>query len=558
MPTSMTSSSNISSEIVSTSAAASSASKKRKASSRSASKAAKATKSSPGAKGDTLSYNIVSGAPAAIKCDCLIVGVFAKGGMPTLTKQVDKASGGAIGSLIKNGDHDGAVGHVATLYDLPDLGASRLMIVGLGNEDKLNDKRYQRATVAALKTAMKSGAKTAASTLCAIDYGKTTIGWRVRYGVDAIANELYVFDELKQSGRKKAKKQSSGAKGLQSVDFVVGNARQAKSAKTGLAHGLALAEGTHITRDLGNLPGNICTPTYLGEQAQKLGKSHGLKVTVYDEERMRKLKMNTLLSVSAGSAEEARLIVMEYNGGRKGAKPVALVGKGITFDTGGISLKPGATMDEMKFDMCGAASVFGTMAAIASMKLKLNVVGIVAAAENMPGSKATKPGDIIESMKGLTVEILNTDAEGRLVLCDTLTFTERFKPTAVVDMATLTGACVVALGSPATGLFANDQDLADELLNAGDETGDRAWQLPLWDEYQSQLNSNFADLANIGGREAGAVTAACFLSRFAESYPWAHLDIAGSAWKRGAQKGATARPVRLLTQFLMSRANLKS
>ncbi len=549
----MTSSSNISSET--TSAAAR---KKKRARSNSKATAKKASGKNTGDTGGALSYKVVAGAPADLKCDSLIVGVFTKGAMPTLTKRVDKASGGAISKLIKNGDHNGTVAHVATLYDLPDVNASRVVIVGLGAEDKLNDKRYQRASVAALKSVMKGGAKTAASTLCAVDYGKTSIGWRVRYGADAIANELYVFDELKESGRKKAKKKSGSAKGLESLDFVVGNARQLKAARTGLVHGLAIAEGTHLTRDLGNRPGNVCTPTYLGEQAQKLGKSHGLKVTVYDEERMRKLNMNTLLSVSAGSAEEARLIVMEYNGGRKGAQPVALVGKGITFDTGGISLKPGATMDEMKFDMCGAASVFGTMATIASMKLKLNVVGIVAAAENMPGGSATKPGDIIESMKGLTVEILNTDAEGRLVLCDTLTFTERFKPTAVVDMATLTGACVVALGSPATGLFANDQDLADELLDAGNQAGDRAWQMPLWDEYQSQLNSNFADLANIGGREAGAVTAACFLSRFAENYPWAHLDIAGTAWKRGAQKGATARPVRLLTQFLMSRAGLKS
>jgi len=503
-----------------------------------------------------LSHAVIGSPGACLDADydCLVLGVHSKGKLPAITTQVDKAADGAIRKLVKRGDHDGSVGTVATLYDVPNVSAPRIMLVGLGNESDMGDANLRKAVIASVKALKKAGLGNAATALAAADYGKTSIGWRVRQAVDAADDSLYSFTEMQESS-KGSKARKSGLTGL---DFVVSSSRQVKAAEQALVQGAAIAKGASLTRDLGNRPANICTPTHLAEQATKLGKEHGLKVSIYDEARMRKLKMNTLLSVSAGSREEARLIVMEYNGGRKGQAPVALVGKGITFDTGGISLKPGGSMDEMKFDMCGAASVFGTMSAIASMNLKLNVVGIVAAAENMPSGTATKPGDVIESMKGLTVEILNTDAEGRLVLCDALTFTERFKPSAVVDIATLTGACVIALGSPATGLFSNNQGLADELLEAGDTSGDRAWQMPVWDEYQPQLKSNFADMANIGGREAGAVTAACFLSRFADKYPWAHLDIAGTAWKKGAAKGATGRPVRLLTQFLMSRAGHKS
>jgi len=302
------------------------------------------------------------------------------------------------------------------------------------------------------------------------------------------------------------------------------------------------------------LPGNICTPRYLASEAQKLGrKNERLKTTVLEDKKLEALGMGSLLSVARGSKEPARLISMEYSGGRSGSKPVVLVGKGITFDTGGISLKPGAAMDEMKFDMCGAASVFGVMNALCAMKAKVNVVGLVAAAENMPGSQATKPGDVVTSMSGKTIEVLNTDAEGRLVLCDALSYAEKFKPEAVIDIATLTGAVIIALGHHASGLFSNNDALADELLSAGEASGDRAWRLPIWDEYQQQLKSNFADLANIGGRPAGSVTAACFLSQFAEKYRWAHIDIAGTAWKSGANKGATGKPVSLLIHYLLNR-----
>jgi leucyl aminopeptidase len=313
-----------------------------------------------------------------------------------------------------------------------------------------------------------------------------------------------------------------------------------------------------LAKDLGNLTGNICTPTYLASEAKKLAKSHRLVVEVLDRSAMEKLGMNTLLSVSRGSREPPKFIIMHHRGGATGSKPIVLVGKGITFDSGGISLKPGAEMDEMKYDMSGAASVLGTLKAAAAMKLPLNIIGVIPASENLPDGAASKPGDIITSMSGQTVEILNTDAEGRLVLCDALTYVERFDPACVVDVATLTGACVISLGHVATGLLANNDGLANELLDAGQQACDRAWQLPLWEDYQEQLQSNFADMANIGGRAAGSITAACFLSRFTKKYAWAHLDIAGTAWRSGKEKGSTGRPVPLLTQFLLSRASQAS
>ena len=338
---------------------------------------------------------------------------------------------------------------------------------------------------------------------------------------------------------------------------VILNAPDAKTVKLfrqGIQQGKALASGINFARELGNLPGNHCAPRHLGDFAKQMSKTYeNLSVKVLGLKAIERLKMGSFLSVARGSAEEPRFIVFEYKG-KTSTKPNVIVGKGITFDTGGISLKPGAAMDEMKFDMCGAASVFGTIAALAEMKAKVHVIGLVAAAENMPSGSATKPGDVVTSMSGQTIEILNTDAEGRLVLCDALTYAERYKPKSVVDIATLTGACIVALGSHASGLFSNNQKLADRLLESGEFTGDKAWQLPIWDSYAASLKSNFADMANIGGREAGSITAACFLAKYAKAYPWAHLDIAGSAWNSGAAKGATGRPVELLVHYLLNNA----
>jgi leucyl aminopeptidase len=317
---------------------------------------------------------------------------------------------------------------------------------------------------------------------------------------------------------------------------------------------MAIAEGVTLAKDLGNLPGNLCTPTYLAEQARGLGRRHGFEVEVLEQEDIAKLGMGAFLAVARGSGQAPKLIVMEYHGGARDAQPVVLVGKGITFDAGGISIKPASEMDEMKFDMCGAASVFGALQAAALAKLPLNVVGIVPATENMPGGNAIKPGDIVTTMSGQTVEILDTDSEGRLVLCDALTYAEKYRPAVVVDIATLTGEIVAALGDVATGMFTSSDALAREIIDAGDSAWDRVWRMPLWDDYQEALKSNFADFPNIGSGTDSAVTAACFLSRFTAGYPWVHLDIAGTASKSGADKGATGRPVALLAHFLAARA----
>jgi leucyl aminopeptidase len=342
---------------------------------------------------------------------------------------------------------------------------------------------------------------------------------------------------------------------LKRIDIWIPGPRAEPTAELAVRHGTAIAAGVALARELGNLPGNLCTPTYLAEQALALGERYErLQAQVLEESDMEALKMGALLSVSRGSRQPAKLILMHYHGSEPDRKPVVLVGKGLTFDTGGISIKPAADMDEMKFDMCGGASVFGAVLAACELNLPINLVGVVPASENMPGGDANKPGDIVTSMSGQTIEILNTDAEGRLILCDALTYSERFHPELVIDLATLTGACVIALGKHASGLFSADDRLAEEILMAGQAAGDRAWRMPLWDDYQPQLDSNFADMANVGGREAGAVTAACFLSRFTKAYRWAHLDIAGTAWVTGKEKGATGRPVPLLAQYLLDRA----
>jgi leucyl aminopeptidase len=357
----------------------------------------------------------------------------------------------------------------------------------------------------------------------------------------------YRFDTLKS-------KPPKSKLALKEVSFPIADRPEASTAQAAIARGVAIAEGIALAKDLGNLPGNVCTPTYLAEQARDLGHRHGFKVAVLERQEMEKLGMGAFLAVSRGSPQPPKLIVMEYRGGARGAPPVALVGKGITFDTGGISIKPALELDEMKFDMCGAASVFGALRAAALMKLPLNVVGVIPAAENMPGGNAMKPGDVVTTLSGQTVEILDTDHEGRLVLCDALTYVERYKPAAVIDIATLTDSIVIALGDVASGVFANSDALAREVVEAGESAWDRAWHLPMWDAYQEKLESNFADFPNIGPHGAGAITAACFLSRFTKRLSWAHLDIAGTASKSGADKGATGRPVALLAHFLERRA----
>jgi len=477
---------------------------------------------------------------------CAVVGVYADGKMSEAAAIIDKATKGYLRRVIERGDMNGSIGSTLLLHDVPGVACTRVLLLGLGPKSEFTEKQFRRCIGAAIEMLARTGATDAELHFTELSVGHRDVEWRVMQTARAAREATYRFEQMKSAPAK-------NASALRRIVLAVTKSDEKRAAR-GLAQGLALAHGISLARDLGNLPGNICTPAYLAEQARKLAKHYRMKVQVLEQADMEKLGMNTLLSVAAGSSQPPKLIVLEYRAGAKNQKPVVLVGKGVTFDTGGISLKPAPEMDEMKYDMSGAGSVLGTLKAVAEMKLPVNVVGIIPATENMPGGRATKPGDIVTSMSGQTVEILNTDAEGRLILCDALTYAERFDPAAVIDIATLTGACVIALGHVVSGLFANDDPLAREVLTAGDHAGDGAWHLPLHDEYQDQLRSNFADFANIGGRPAGAVTAACFLSRFTKQYKWAHLDVAGTAWKSGKEKGSTGRPVPLLTQFLVNRA----
>lgn len=493
-----------------------------------------------------MKFSTKTGAPQSLSTDALIVGVFETGAQPAASVAVDKATKGLIGRLQKQGDFNGKAGTSLIVRHPEGLKAERLVLVGLGKADELNSKAWMQANRAAINAVLTTTATDAINSLTGLKISELSASAQARQAVVLAGECTYRFDSFKTTPKAQPVK-------LKSVAVLV-NDKATKATTDAVAQGAAIVEGMNLTRDLGNLPGNICTPTYLANEAKKLAKTYGLKCLILEKAAMEKLGMHSLLAVAKGSHQPPKFIVLEYNAGKKTDKPVVLVGKGITFDTGGISLKPAAEMDEMKYDMCGAASVLGTLRAVAGMKLPINLVVIVPTTENMPGGSATRPGDIVSSMSGQTIEILNTDAEGRLILCDALTYAERFKPAAVVDVATLTGACVVALGQVASGLLGNNDPLIDELRTAGTATMDRAWQLPLWDDYQDLLKSPFADMANIGGRWGGTITAACFLSRFTKSYPWAHLDIAGTAWVQGKDKGATGRPVPLLTRFLMARA----
>jgi leucyl aminopeptidase len=490
-------------------------------------------------------FSIKVAAPEKLACGCIVVGVYEGQKLSAAAQSLDRASDERIRTLLKSGDMEGKVGTTRLLYRLPGSEAERVLLVGLGKHGNVNSKDFRDAARAAVAAIQETGASEACLYLCGVPVPGRDVAWKARQLALAASDASYRFDQMKSS--------KSAPRPLARLIAGVESRRDAVVIQGGLAQGQAIGAGMSLARDLGNLPGNVCTPSYLAGQAIKLGKQWKLRVEVLERPDMEKLGMGALLSVAKGSRQAPKFIVIHYDGAGKKDRPVVLVGKGITFDTGGISLKPGAEMDEMKFDMCGAASVLGTLRAAAEMKLKLNVVGLIPATENMPGGAASKPGDIVTSMSGQTIEILNTDAEGRLILCDALTYAERFEPQAVVDIATLTGACVIALGHVCSGLFVKKPGLARQLLAAGDEAGDRAWQMPLWDDYQEQLKSNFADVANIGGRPAGSVTAACFLSRFTANYDWAHLDIAGTAWRSGKEKGATGRPVPLLAHFLLGR-----
>jgi leucyl aminopeptidase len=461
---------------------------------------------------------------------------------------LDSATNGAIAAAAVSGDISGKVGSTLLLHGLAGVASKRVLLVGFGNEKEYGNKTF----ASALKAAFKSLRGTAATEVVIpmnSKHGAADIAWKIEQAAILAIEGAYRFNQLKT----KSEDKHAG----KSVVFHFSGKVNNQAVNEAIKRGASIGEGMNLTKTLGNLPPNIATPAYLADTAKDLAKEFKFKCTILEKKDMEKLGMNTLLSVSKGSYLPPKFIVLEHNGGKKADKPVVLVGKGITFDTGGISLKPGAEMDEMKYDMGGAAAMLGAMKTVGLMKLKLNVVMLVPTCENMPGGNATRPGDIVKSMNGITVEILNTDAEGRLILCDALTYAERFKPAVVVDAATLTGAIIISLGHFTSGIFANDDKLAAELIGAGKVANDAAWHMPMGPEYDDMLKSNFADLPNIsGGRAGGSITAACFLARFTKSYKWAHMDIAGTAWKSGAEKGATGRPVPLLAHFLFKRAGL--
>ncbi|HLT64507.1 MAG TPA: leucyl aminopeptidase [Pseudohongiella sp.] len=490
-----------------------------------------------------MKYQLYSSKSLDKKTDCLVLAVFEKNG-PEASALQDKALAALAETVFKRGDIKGKAGETLLVPVAGDSSVERLLLVGMGEAGKLDAKAWRKAVRSAIGALNKSNSRSALVTLTAVAIKDRDADWALTQFAMECSNSQYRYD------RTKSKK--ADAPQLKTITLAAADSLTKKQAEEAIRTGEAISLGMAATRELGNLPGNICTPTYLGEQATELAKRYkSIKVKVLGEKQMEKLGMGSLLSVGRGSKEESRLIVIEYKGASKAdSRPYCLVGKGITFDTGGISLKPGGGMDEMKFDMCGAASVIGTLTAVAELGLPINVVGVIASAENMPSSQATKPGDVVTSMSGKTIEILNTDAEGRLVLCDALTYAERFKPRTVIDIATLTGAAVATFADVNTALLSNHDPLAKELFELGQHTLDYVWQLPMNEEYQALLDSNFADIANIGGPKGGTITAACFLSRFTEKFQWAHLDIAGTAWLSGGQKGATGRPVPLLVEYL--------
>jgi len=496
-------------------------------------------------------FSIKSGSPEKQRSACVVVGVFEPRKLTLPAELLDNAARNYISDIIRRGDMEGKSGSTLLLHNVPGTLCDRVLLIGLGKEKEFREKEYCDAIRSAVKTLNETGSFDGTLFLTETAVKKRSVAWRIRQATIVAQETVYRFDQFKS-------KKDEVRRPLRKLTFAVERRNELAPAEEALTQGLAIADGMALAKNLGNLPGNVCTPTYLAESAQKIAQEYAaggaVECQILERADMEALGMGSLLSVAKGSHQPPKMIVLQYKGGKADEKPLLLIGKGITFDTGGISLKPGPGMDEMKYDMCGAASVLGTFKAVAQMRLPLNLTVLVPTTENMPGGAASKPGDIVTSMSGQTVEILNTDAEGRLILCDALTYAERFEPDTVIDVATLTGACVIALGHVATGLFANDDGLARELLHAGDEAHDRAWQMPLWDDYQEQLKSPFADMANIGGRDAGSITAACFLSRFAKKFEWAHLDIAGTAWKSGSDKGATGRPVPLLAHYLLKKA----
>ncbi len=492
----------------------------------------------------TMRYTLSPQLPETNTAPCIVVGLFEGHEPSTAAARLDAVCGGALRRLVDSNDLSGKLGSTQVLFALPNVAASRVLVVGLGEVKKFDAARFARANADAARVLKGLPIESAQSYLTELDVPGKNSAWKLRTATLASDAQVYKYSATFQS-REKAKTPEFGTL------VFAGN----ESDRGALDTAVAIAEGVRFARELGNLPPNICTPAYLAWQAQQLAKDYsGVSCEVLEEADMHKLGMGALLGVAQGSANKPRLITLQWKGAGEDDEPYALVGKGVTFDTGGISIKPSAGMEEMKFDMCGAAGVLGAFLSAVKLQLKLNLVCVVPAVENMPGSNAQRPSDVVTTMSGQTVEVLNTDAEGRLILCDALTYVQKYKPQVIIDAATLTGACVVALGKHATGLMTHDDKLANELLAAGEATLDRAWRLPLWDDYQSQLDTGYADIANIGGKYAGAITAGCFLARFTDGFRWSHLDIAGSAWEEGRIGSATVRRVPLLVLYLLDRA----
>ncbi len=494
-----------------------------------------------------MEFNVKSGNPEKQRSACVVVGVFESRKLSAMGEQLDIVSESYLSNLLRRGDMEGKLGQALLLHNVPNTLSDRVLLVGCGKERDFNDKAYKKIIEKTITTLNETGSMEAVCFLSELNVkGRDTL-WKVRQAVETAQDTLYAFEEFKT-------KKDSTRRPLRRLTFNVTSRKELTLGEKAIEEGLAIAKGSHKARDLANLPPNIANPSYLSEEAKLLAANNEkVDCLVLDQDELEEMGMGAFVAIAKGSDTPGKLIVLNYHGAATEQKPVVLVGKGITFDSGGISLKPGERMDEMKYDMGGAAAVFGAFVATIELKLPINLVMVIAAAENMPSGKACRPGDIVTSLSGQTIEILNTDAEGRMVLCDALTYVERFDPDVVIDVATLTGACIVALGDQASGLMSNHNPLAHDLLNAGELSGDRAWRLPIWDEYQEQLDSNFADMANLGSKSAGTITAACFLSRFTKKYHWAHLDIAGTAWRSGKAKGATGRPVPLLMQYIMSR-----
>lgn len=497
-----------------------------------------------------MKFSIKVGNPENQQSSCIVIGVFESSRMTSIAKKIDKISRGYISNILSLGELEGKIGQTLLLYHVPNILAERVLLVGCGKERELDKKQYKLIINQTIKILKNTGSIEAVFCLTELHVKGHNNYWNIRHAVEIIKNSLYSFNELKRNTDEKYLS-------LRKIIFNTLSEKDIAIGELAIHHGMAISCGINVSKDLANMPPNICNPSYLASKACQLGDDNKKIVTIQiiGEKQMQKLGMNAYLAVGQGSDNESLMSIIEYKGNQNtNTKPIVFVGKGITFDVGGISIKPSNNMEEMKYDMCGAAAVYGLLHTAITLKLPLNIIGILAGCENMVDGRSFRPGDIVTTLSGQTVEILNTDAEGRLVMCDVLTYIQRFNPELVIDVATLTGACVIALGHDFTGLMSNNNSLSHELIRAAKQSGDYAWRLPLSNECQSQLESNYADMVNIGTRSGGAITAGCFLSRFTSKYNWAHLDIAGTAWNVGKNKGATGRPVAMLSQFLLNRS----